>query len=55
VAWAIQTGHTATSLLEMPFYHPTVEEGVRTALREICKQVDKGIPAHIDQGDAPGF
>jgi dihydrolipoamide dehydrogenase len=55
VAWAIQTGHTATSLLEMPFYHPTVEEGLRTALREICKQVDKGIPSYIDEGDAPGF
>lgn len=55
VAWAIETKQTATSLLRMPFYHPTVEEGLRTALREICKQVEDSSPADVDQGDAPGF
>jgi dihydrolipoamide dehydrogenase len=33
VAWAIQAKFTLTQALEMPFYHPVVEEGLRTALR----------------------
>jgi dihydrolipoamide dehydrogenase len=37
LAWAIQSGLTATQLLEFPFYHPTVEEGMQPALWEICK------------------
>lgn len=38
LAWAIQRGETAESLLEMPFYHPTIEEMVQSALFEIVKQ-----------------
>lgn len=38
LAWAIQRGETAQSLLEMPFYHPTVEEMVQTALADIVRQ-----------------
>lgn len=38
LAWAIQRGETAESLLEMPFYHPTIEEMVQSALSEIVKQ-----------------
>lgn len=34
LAWAIQAGFTVDKALEMPFYHPVVEEGLRTALRE---------------------
>jgi dihydrolipoamide dehydrogenase len=26
---------TVSSMLDMPFYHPVVEEGLRTALREL--------------------
>jgi dihydrolipoamide dehydrogenase len=26
---------TVASMLEMPFYHPVVEEGLRTALRDL--------------------
>jgi dihydrolipoamide dehydrogenase len=33
LAWACQAGMTIDTMLEMPFYHPVVEEGVRTALR----------------------
>ncbi len=33
VAWAIQARFTLFQALEMPFYHPVVEEGLRTALR----------------------
>ena len=34
LAWAIQSGMTVAQALEMPFYHPVVEEGLRTALRD---------------------
>ena len=33
LAWAIQAGFTVGETLAMPFYHPVVEEGLRTALR----------------------
>ena len=35
LAWALQAGMTVAQMLEMPFYHPVVEEGLRTALREL--------------------
>jgi dihydrolipoamide dehydrogenase len=34
LAWALQNGMTVAKMLEMPFYHPVVEEGLRTALRD---------------------
>jgi len=34
LAWGIQSGMTVARMLEMPFYHPVVEEGLRTALRD---------------------
>jgi dihydrolipoamide dehydrogenase len=34
LAWAIQAGLTVEKTLEMPFYHPVIEEGLRTALRD---------------------
>jgi dihydrolipoyl dehydrogenase len=34
LAWAHQTKMTIGQMLEMPFYHPVVEEGLRTALRD---------------------
>ncbi|WP_339648695.1 dihydrolipoyl dehydrogenase [Halopseudomonas pelagia] len=36
LAWAIQRGETAQSLLQLPFYHPVVEELLATALQEIA-------------------
>lgn len=39
LALAIQENLTVFDLLKMPFYHPTTEEGMRTALRDISKQV----------------
>jgi len=33
LAWALQMKMTVDAMLEMPFYHPVVEEGLRTALR----------------------
>ena len=35
LAWAIEGGLTAEEALRRPFYHPCLEEGVRTALREL--------------------
>jgi dihydrolipoamide dehydrogenase len=35
LAWALQSKLTVAQMLEMPFYHPVVEEGLRTALREL--------------------
>lgn len=40
LAWSVQQKLTARSLLAMPFYHPTLEEGLRTALRDLCSQMN---------------
>ena len=34
LAWGIQSDMTVDRMLEMPFYHPVVEEGLRTALKD---------------------
>ena len=34
LAWALQMKLTVAKMLEMPFYHPVIEEGLRTALRD---------------------
>jgi len=34
LAWALQMKLTVDEMLRMPFYHPVVEEGLRTALRD---------------------
>ncbi|ODC02751.1 dihydrolipoyl dehydrogenase [Terasakiispira papahanaumokuakeensis] len=39
LAWSIQQQLTIKQLLEMPFYHPVIEEGVRTALRDVAHQL----------------
>ncbi len=33
LAWAIQQRLTVNDMLQLPFYHPTIEEGLRTALQ----------------------
>jgi dihydrolipoamide dehydrogenase len=35
LAWALQAGMTVPQMLDMPFYHPVVQEGLRTALRDL--------------------
>ena len=35
LAWALQSRMTVARMLEMPFYHPVVEVGLRTALRDL--------------------
>ena len=39
LAWSIQAGFTIERVLAMPFYHPVVEEGLRTALRDAAAQL----------------
>ena len=39
LAWALQAGLTVEKMLEMPFYHPVVEEGLRTALRDLSARI----------------
>ena len=41
MAWAHQSTMTVGQMLEMPFYHPVIEEGLRTALRNAHKQLRK--------------
>ena len=54
IAWAVQHGHTATQLLEMPFYHPTIEEGLKSALRTICGSTPLALPTDQDHGTPSG-
>ncbi|HZZ91096.1 MAG TPA: dihydrolipoyl dehydrogenase [Usitatibacter sp.] len=35
LAWALQSRLSVAEMLDMPFYHPVVEEGLRTALRQL--------------------
>jgi dihydrolipoamide dehydrogenase len=35
LSWALANKMTVTQMLEMPFYHPVIEEGLRSALRDL--------------------
>lgn len=54
LAWARQAHMTVAQMLDMPFYHPVVEEGVRTALRDLANNIEKGEgqtdPAEVEPG-----
>ncbi len=54
IAWAIARGETATTLLDLPFYHPTLEEGLKPALRAICKAVHAPVGSDADRGIPAG-
>ena len=47
LAWAIQRGETAQSLLQLPFYHPVVEEMLQTALKEIAQKFPDDLPSGL--------
>ncbi|WP_404417244.1 dihydrolipoyl dehydrogenase [Marinospirillum sp.] len=40
LAWSIQQQLSVPQLLELPFYHPVIEEGLRSALRSAAAQLD---------------
>ncbi|NYT23388.1 dihydrolipoyl dehydrogenase [Alcaligenaceae bacterium] len=39
LAWAVQQKLTVDQMLAMPFYHPVVEEGLRTALQHLAGEL----------------
>jgi dihydrolipoamide dehydrogenase len=39
LAWSLQANMTIAQMLDMPFYHPVVEEGLRTALRDAAAKL----------------
>jgi len=39
LAWAVQQEMTIAQMLDMPFYHPVIEEGLRTALRDAAAKL----------------
>ncbi len=40
LAWAIQQEMTVFEMLQMPFYHPVIEEGMRSALRDMSRKIE---------------
>jgi len=41
LSWAVQQQLTVEQILEMPFYHPVIEEGVRTAFRDAQEKLTR--------------
>ena len=54
LSWACQARMTVDQMLDMPFYHPVIEEGVRTALRSLHAELAKGAAATAMAADAVG-
>ncbi len=44
LAWAVQLGLTVDQAVELPYYHPVVEEGLRTALKHARSQLQVNAP-----------
>lgn len=42
LAWALHSGQTVQAMLDSPFYHPVIEEGVRTSLRQLDRALQMG-------------
>ncbi len=42
LAWSVQNRLTVQQMLDSPFYHPVIEEGVRTALRRLNRELHMG-------------
>ncbi len=54
LALAIDQGLTAEEMLRMPFYHPVLEEGLKTALERLCAASSRPRPWHRPEEDPPG-
>jgi len=53
LAWAAQQGLSVGEMLAMPFYHPVIEEGLRTGLRDLNRRLRMGpevVPRCLDCG-----
>jgi dihydrolipoamide dehydrogenase len=44
LAWSVQRGDTVQQMLDSPFYHPVIEEGLHTALRAAARALRMGPP-----------
>ncbi|HMR10701.1 MAG TPA: hypothetical protein PKA88_33215, partial [Polyangiaceae bacterium] len=55
LAWAVQQQLRVDELLSMPFYHPVLEEGLRTALRDLSKALQiEGNCRSVDFAESAG-
>jgi dihydrolipoamide dehydrogenase len=54
LAWACQARMTVERMLEMPFYHPVIEEGVRTALRDLAAKLSNNAHETDPADSEPG-
>lgn len=55
LAWVTQQQLTIREILEMPFYHPVIEEGIRTALRDLSEKLSIRDDCRCeDLAEAPG-
>lgn len=51
LAWSVARGDTVQQMLSYPYYHPTLEEGLRTALRDLQQTLQLGSqPNTLDCG-----
>jgi dihydrolipoamide dehydrogenase len=44
LAWVMQRELTVNEILELPFYHPVIEEGLRSALKDLRHALLRGAP-----------
>ncbi len=55
LAWTVQQRLSVQEVLEMPFYHPVLEEGLQTALRDLANKLKiTGECRCEDLAEAPG-
>jgi dihydrolipoamide dehydrogenase len=55
LAWAVQQRLTVEQALASPFYHPVIEEGIQTALRDLSAQLKMAAPRRaMDLECGPG-
>ena len=55
LAWAHQQKMTVAEMLDMPFYHPVIEEGVRTALRAVNTKLKLTADLEAECAACPGM
>ena len=53
LAWVISMDMPVSEVLKLPFYHPVVEEGLRTALRDAAKQMEHYVDELMNCDDSP--
>lgn len=54
LALVVQQSLTVRELLRLPFYHPVLEEGLRTALRDLASQLPAGVESDLAACEALG-